>query len=264
LKILTLNTHSLHGENCFMNCHILCKKIAEELPDIIALQEVNQYMNDKTAPKIERHIAIGEVPIKESNFALYIQKILTAMHLDYRFCWLGMKKGYDRFDEGLAVFSKAPVKETRSLLLTNTKDYNNFKKRMALLTETEDGIFINCHLGWEGDLEEPFEGQLRRINACYNFKKPMYLLGDFNVSPQSEGYKKITDMGWNDTFILAEVKKGEATISGKIDGWEENSGKLRIDYIFANKIVSVKKSEVLFDGEDAPQISDHFGVMITV
>ncbi|MBQ7985741.1 MAG: hypothetical protein IJ304_00540, partial [Clostridia bacterium] len=157
MKILTLNTHSLAGSNNHQNCHILCSVIEKERPNIVALQEVNQYMEKERVPVCCGHIPVGEIPIKESNFALSMQKILTAMKLNYQFSWLGMKKGYDKFDEGLAIFSKAPVKEAKSLLLSNTADYNNFKKRMALLVETEDGIFVNCHLGWENDTEEPFD-----------------------------------------------------------------------------------------------------------
>lgn len=263
MKILTLNTHSLHSSNNHENCHILCRLIEKERPDIIALQEVNQYMDKDIVPVICGHVGVGEIPIKESNFALSMQKILTALKLDYQFSWLGMKKGYDKFDEGLAIFSISPIKEAKSLLLSDTADYNNFKKRMALIAETEEAIFINCHLGWENDPEEPFASQLKRINACFNFKKQMYLMGDFNVSPKSSGYKKITSSGWYDTFFKAEETVGEATISGEIDGWEKNRENLRIDYIFSNMDVSVKKSQVLFDGKNMPRISDHFAVMVS-
>ena len=250
--------------NNLANCHILCREIEKERPDIIALQEVNQYMEKSDVPFVRGHVPVGEVPVKESNFALLMQKILKAMKIDYEFCWLGMKKGYDKFDEGLAVFSKAPIKEAKSLLLSNTSDYNNFKKRMALLVETQDGVFVNCHLGWDNDPEEPFDNQVRRINACQNFKKKMYLMGDFNVAYGSHGYKMITSSGWYDTCLLAEERKGEATISGKIDGWEKNRESLRIDYIFSNKKIRVKRYEVLFDGIKTPQISDHFAVMISL
>lgn len=263
MKILTLNTHSLAEKKDSANCHILCGVIEKERPDIVALQEVNQYMDRECVPYVKGHVPVGEIPLKESNFALSVHKVLSAMKLDYQFSFLGMKKGYDKFDEGLAVFSLSPIKEAKSLLLSNTADYNNFKKRMALLTETEDGIFINCHLGWENDSEEPFKNQVKRLNECFNFKKPMYLMGDFNVPPGSSGYKMITASGWIDTFCMARQRIGEATIKGGIDGWKENRASLRIDYVFANKNIEVKKSEVLFDGENTPQISDHFGIMVS-
>lgn len=264
MKLLTLNTHSLHSENSQAYCQILCNTIREELPDVVALQEVNQFMNSSGVFLNDSYVAAGDVPIKEGNYAVLIHEILKEMNLRYNFCWMGMKKGYDKFDEGLAIFSRAPIKEAKSLLLSNTADYNNFKKRMALLVETDFGVFINCHLGWEHDLEEPFQNQLIRINACQNFKKEMYLMGDFNVRASGEGYERITSSGWHDTFCLAEEKCGEATVSGKIDGWEKNGGNLRIDYIFTNKKKSVKKSQVLFDGKKEPKISDHFGVMVTI
>ena len=264
LKILTLSTHSLHSENNLANCHILCDLIGRELPDIVALQEVNQNISGEVSVTISGHIPVGEVLLKEGNFALCMQRILLGLKLNYQFSWLGMKKGYDRFDEGLAIFSRHPVKEAKSMLLTNTSDYNNFKKRMALIVETDMGVFACCHLGWEDDCEESFDRQVLRVSACQNFKKNVYLMGDFNVTPKSRGYEKIISKGWQDTFFLAEEKIGEATVSGKIDGWEKNRSDMRIDYIFANKKIPVKKSEVLFSDEKLPKISDHFGVMVTL
>lgn len=261
MKLLTLNTHSLNSENNLANCQLLCNKIAEELPDIVALQEVNQLIEDNTF--VSGGIPVGEIRVKESNFAHLMQKNLSERKLGYQYCWLGMKKGYDRFDEGLAIFSKAPVREIKSLLLSDTQDYNNFKKRMALCLETDFGMFINCHMGWERDIEEPYDNQLKRINACQNFKKNIFLLGDFNVSEESEGYKKITDSGWYDTFFMADETCGRKTVSGKIDGWEKNDTGLRIDYIFSNKNIPVKESRVIFDGKCEPRISDHAGVMVT-
>ena len=263
LKILTLNTHSLADGNTLENCHILCGVIEKERPDIIALQEVNQFMDKERVSHIKGHIPVGEIPLKESNFALFMHEILAAMKVKYEFSWLGIKKGYDKFDEGLAVFSKYAIKEAKSILLSDTSDYNNFKKRMALFTETEKGVFINCHLGWEDDAEEPFSNQVKRLNTCFNSEKKMYLMGDFNVPPGSDGYKMLTKSGWRDTFFMAEKRTGEATIKGKIDGWENNGERLRIDYIFANRDIKAEKTEVLFDGKKTPQISDHFGVMIS-
>lgn len=230
----------------------------------MALQEVNQNASDQVSATISGHIPVGEVLLKESNFALLMQNILLEKGLNYQFSWLGIKKGYDRFDEGLAIFSKSTVKEAKSLLLTNTSDYNNFKKRMALIMETDMGVFACCHLGWEDDAEEPFDRQVLRLNACQNFNKNVYLMGDFNVTPKSRGYERIISKGWQDTFLLAEERIGEATVSGKIDGWEKNDSDMRIDYIYANKKIPVKKSEVLFSGENLPKISDHFAVMATL
>ena len=246
------------------NCHILCSKIAEEMPDVIALQEVNQRIETQVAHSVPGFVGVGEIPLKESNFALSMQKILVAMGKNYSFSWLGIKKGYEKFDEGVSIFSKSPIKEARSKLISNTADYNNFKKRMALFVEHEIGVFCSCHLGWENDPEEPFDAQLRRLGTGFESKKPTYLMGDFNISDTSQGYNRLTSTGWYDTFCMAEKISGCATISGKIDGWDKNSENLRIDYIFSNTEIAVKRSEILFDGKKDPVISDHFGVMVTI
>ncbi len=50
----------------------------------------------------------------------------------------------------------------------------------------------------------------------------------------------------------------------KIDGWEQNTEKLRIDFIFVPEGVQVKKYQRIFDGIDSPIISDHYGVEIEI
>jgi len=263
LKLLTLNTHSLHSKNDLANCQVLCDFMEKELPDVVALQEVNQNITENVSKTVLGHIPTGDVPLKDGNFALFLQENLIAKNLHYEFSWLGIKRGYDRFDEGIALFSRIPVKEVKNMLLTDITDYNNFKKRMALIMETETGVFVNCHLGWEDDMEEPSQKQISRLLSCNNFKKDVYLMGDFNFTSKSIGYETTISSGFYDTFSLAEKRVGEATVSGKIDGWEENGEDMRIDYIFANKKTPVVESRVVFSGKKLPKISDHFGVMIS-
>lgn len=263
MKLLTLNTHSLHSKNNLANCQVLCDFIEKELPDIVALQEVNQEVGEKISTTVSGYIPAGDVPLKDGNFAHFLQENLMAKKLCYEFSWLGMKQGYGRFDEGLAIFSRNSLKEVTNMLLTDTANYFNFKKRMALIAETDTGVFVNCHLGWEDDGEEEYNKQIARLISCNNFKKDVFLMGDFNITPDSNSYETIMSSGFYDTFSLAEKKIGEVTVSGKIDGWEKNTQDKRIDYIFANKKIPVKESRVVFSGKSHPVISDHFGVMIS-
>ncbi|MGC2952040.1 hydrolase, partial [Enterococcus faecium] len=51
-----------------------------------------------------------------------------------------------------------------------------------------------------------------------------------------------------------------ATVVKKIEGWEQNTQKLRIVFIFVPEGMQVKKYQRIFDWIDSRFISDHYGV----
>jgi maltose 6'-phosphate phosphatase len=65
-----------------------------------------------------------------------------------------------------------------------------------------------------------------------------------------------------DTFVTSEKQIGSYTVSKAIDGWNDNQGSLRIDYIFATKEFVPETYQVMFDGISGPVVSDHFGVAV--
>ena len=67
--------------------------------------------------------------------------------------------GYDKYDEGMAIFSKNPIHSSCVFNLSNTNDYHNWKTRKALGIHTEKGWFFTVHMGWWKDEEEPFKAQ---------------------------------------------------------------------------------------------------------
>lgn len=83
-----------------------------------------------------------------------------------------------------------------------------------------------------------------------------------------EGYDLIKKSGFYDTYELAKEKDSGITVEGIIDGWRdkiENPDTLkgmRIDHIWCKNQCSVRSYHVIFNGQNAPVISDHFGVMI--
>lgn len=70
-------------------------------------------------------------------------------------------------------------------------------------------------------------------------------MGDFNNPANTKGYQAILDskLLLRDTYAEADVKEGENTIEADIDGWEGNKDALRIDFIFATKILCRKQAE---------------------
>ena len=109
MKILTLNTHSLLEENQQQKLAWFVEGILKEKPDIIAMQEVNQTAN---AAFMELELLEGQYPIpgcmqiRADNYAALVASRLRKAGIDCYWAWLPVKRGYDRYDEGITVPGK--------------------------------------------------------------------------------------------------------------------------------------------------------------
>ena len=174
-----------------------------------------------------------------------------------------------RSDEGMAVFSRAPITAAENLLLSQINDYNNWKTRRALGICAEDVWYYTVHLGWWKDEEEPFADQWNILAAAAGAKPLAFLLGDFNseADVRGEGYDLILRSGWQDTYRLARQRDDGYTVVQAIDGWRDApdaAAKKRIDQIWCSQTVPVHSSRVVFGGKQEPRVSDHAGVLIEV
>lgn len=240
--------------------------VEKELPDIIALQEVNQTIGGAKVSLVEElYVPVQDSEIREDNYALNVIKKLSNAGHEYFWTWLKIKKSYNKFEEGLAVLSKYPIEELNIALLSNTADFNNWKKRMTLGVKAFNTWFYNVHMGWFEDDEEPFSFQWKRLEFAIKDKENVFLMGDFNCDAKvkGEGYSLVLNSGFYDLYMLADKKDDGITVRGKIDGWEETDRR-RIDYVFSKRKIKVKSSYVVFNGEDFPVVSDHFGVLTEI
>ncbi len=179
----------------------------------------------------------------------------------------------------MALLSKKPIARVQQFLTSKTDDYENWKTRRILGIQPEGSSdwFFTVHMGWWNDEEEPFVDQWKCIQET--LKDPKYregtiwLMGDFNSQDdvRGEGYDLVLKSGWKDTYLLAEEKDDGITVAEEIDGWREADGRSkaaknekRLDYIFCNTQEEVRTSNVICNGKNAPVVSDHYGVMITV
>ena len=277
MKLLTLNTHSLIEPDYEAKRKIFVDFIAREQPEVFALQEVNQ---TAAAP------LLGEIParyypcsgntvlLKADNHAAAVARMLEEAGCAYHWSWLPAKIGYDRYDEGMAVFSRAPITAAENLLLSQINDYNNWKTRRALGICAGDVWYYAVHMGWWKDEEEPFKAQwetfLKNTKSLMEKKETsLWVMGDFNspASVRGEGYDLVRVSGFKDTWDLAEKKDAGFTAPPKIDGWKEAEGKspeqgMRIDYIWHWGDINIEESRVLCNGKREPAVSDHYAVMI--
>lgn len=282
MKLITLNCHSLEEPDYEEKLSLFCAAIRKERPHIIALQEVNQ---TRTAPVADpSRLALSgyisctgrfpdeeaAVPVLADNHALRAAELLA--HMGYSWTWVPAKVGYDRYDEGLALFTCFPVLDTYQFLITDIQDYHNWKTRKALgirvSTPTGPQQFFSLHMGWWNDEEEPFIRQWERLTSRLSElpPDPVWLMGDFNSQAHipDEGYTLISRQGWTDTYQAAVCRDSGITVAHTIDGWrdgEEVAG-MRIDYIFTNSPARIQSSRVIFNGAPYPVVSDHFGIMV--
>lgn len=201
--------------------------------------------------------------------AAAVARMLEEAGCAYHWSWLPAKIGYDRYDEGMAVFSRAPITAAENLLLSQINDYNNWKTRRALGICAGDVWYYAVHMGWWKDEEEPFADQWNILAAAAGAKPLAFLLGDFNseADVRGEGYDLILRSGWQDTYRLARQRDDGYTVVQAIDGWRDApdaAAKKRIDQIWCSQAVPVHSSRVVFGGKQEPRVSDHAGVLIEV
>jgi len=280
MKLMTFNTHSLHGDAPRREIDELCGVILRERPDVVALQEVNQRADSEEADMCftegyyRAATCVSPIPIKRDNFALGLFWELAMKGRAYYFTWLPIKRGYGMFDEGLAFLTLRPIYASCGFYISERQDYNDWKTRMALLIELQGSklSFCNVHTSRYDDRDEPFYEQWKRLTEKISQKERIFIMGDLNnpAEVSGEGYDRVLESGFYDLYRSSDIKEGYPyTVSGNIDGWREKNDSQqdkRIDFIFSSFIppndgISYKTA---LDGMDGEAVSDHFGVLVDI
>ncbi len=283
MKLITLNTHSLLEENYETKLRDFVDVVIKEEPDIFALQEVNQSLLMQI---VEGQDMFGyvestgmDVSIREGNHALSVAELIKKAGKQYYWTWVPIKKGYKTFEEGLALFSKYQITETREFYVSKTNDYNNWRSRMVLGIKNDKYVntwFFSAHFGWWDDEKDPFYYQWDVADSTIKEiigEDLCYIMGDFNSPDRvpNQGFDYVKNTGWYDTWEMAEYKDSGLTVDHVIDGWHDRvdiesveANGMRLDYIWCNKKVNVKTSEVVFNGKKYNVVSDHYGVMVDI
>ncbi len=276
-----MNTHSLVESDFETKREWFAEMILKEQPDILAMQEVNQTAAAEALPPEQlagyvRCEGAAKVVIREDNYAAWLAQRLREGGLEYDWSWLPAKLGYDKYDEGMAVFSIRPIEKTEQFFTSKSQDYHNWKTRKVLGVQSGGVWYYTVHMGWWDDDEEPFVSQWSRLEERLHYKKqeskPVWLLGDFNSSAKvrNQGYDMVRLSDWRDTYVDAMNKDHGFTVGTVIDGWRERASELttekapgmRLDYIFTSRPVNVISSRVICNGLNYEVVSDHYGVMI--
>lgn len=269
MNVLTLNTHSWMEENPEGKLKQLAETILEKEYDVIALQEVNQRIDARPAIVGDLYCPVSDHRIHEDNFALRLVELLEVKDVEYYWTWTFSHIGYNQFHEGLAILSKHPILP-RDFLISVCDDAASARRRVLLTGVTEiEGTMVTIANGhyswWSEDLSEGFFPEWQATeNVLKEHSYPLILMGDFNNPAGSSGYQLMTNspLGLKDTYVSSEKQIGSYTVAKAIDGWSENKGELRIDYIFTTSELQAEVYQVMFDDRSAPVVSDHFGVSV--
>lgn len=278
MKILTLNTHSLQEENYLQKLDWFVEGILREKPDIIAMQEVNQ---TASAGDIDPELLEGQYPvpgfvrIRQDNHAAQVAHRLRQAGIDCSWAWLPIKRGYGKYDEGVAILSLGrSIRCLDQFPISRIRDYENWRTRAVLGVQVEglEDWFYTVHMGRWDDETEAFPQQWKVLNCCIASKRlcgQVWLMGDFNAPDAIPGqsYDLITACGWIDTWRTARQQDSGSTVPGVIDGWPVTpetirQDGMRLDYIWCSRKTEIHSSRTAFNGHSEPVVSDHFGVMI--
>lgn len=208
--------------------------------------------------------------IRKDNHIYNIVKTLREKGVRYHWTWLPIKKGYDRYDEGIGIMSLSPIKDTKIITVSSMDDYSNWKTRKIVGIRTEEAPeewFYSVHFGWWEDEDDTFEAQWNKAQSCWAEDDKIWIMGDFNnpAEIRGEGYDLLKKCGWTDSYVCAEKKDNGFTVEEVIDGWKDkikDTSGMRLDQIWCNKKIQVKSSKTVFNGKDYPVVSDHYGVLI--
>lgn len=269
MKFISLNTHSWMEENPIEKLKGIAEFIMTHEVEMIALQEVNQKIEAPISDTSATFCSLEEqVPIKEDNYAKLLVEYLEEKGYTYYWGWACSHIGYDIYEEGSAVLSKNPFK-SESLLVSPTNDMTDYHTRQILLARFEEFemplTVASCHFSWWSDNQaEGFYYEWQQLlKIIQNERGQVLMFGDFNTPAhlRSEGYDLVKET-MMDMFELADKKQGSYTVDQTIDGWSDNTEKLRIDFGFVLKPIDVLSYQVIFNGMTGPIVSDHLGIMI--
>ncbi|WP_256384469.1 endonuclease/exonuclease/phosphatase family protein [Photobacterium toruni] len=265
MKLLTLNTHSWQEDKQLQKLEIVAQAIIDQNCDVIALQEVNQH---QLSGVVNESIYSNSL-VHTDNYGYLLQQKLAELGHNYQLTWDFVHQSYEVYQEGLAFLSRLPIIEHQVIDLNDNYNESNWKHRRAVRIKVayqqQELDFYNCHCGWWNDEESSFSEHLNRITATLS-SRLSFLLGDFNNPShvRHQGYDYALQCHLLDCYTMAESRDTGITVVKNIDGWQQNSQALRLDYIFSNQQLAVKQHQVIFNGHFYDVVSDHFGVITEV
>ena len=254
LKVITYNTHQME---MYAKAHQnrVIRYLQRQDADVVCLQEVDVYKDDKYLTLPEMRKALAKYPYTYFDFKIHNK----------------------RHQYGIAVFSKYPLINKNTIRYTsrgNISNYcdvvvgkdtlrlfnNHLESNKLTITDFPDtlesgAIKESAHRISDklGSARAIRHEQARAIRQEIDSSPyPVIVAGDFNATPLSYTYLKIRGTDLRDCFLESSIGKWGATLTKRHIG-------IRIDYVLCSK--SLHPAEVRIDKLN---YSDHYPVKATI
>lgn len=170
---------------------------------------------------------------------------------------LWKKERFELKDAGYFRLSSAPDKKSLGWDITGCPRICVFV-RLREKNEGREFVFFNTHFGFSDNCQIKSARLIReRVKPFENL--PVFITGDFNMTPDTAGYKEMT-------CFLTDVNKVTANdFRATYHGYHpEKNKKGHIDYCFINGNVKAVSQRLLDQTFDGKYPSDHFGLETAV
>ncbi len=142
---------------------------------------------------------------------------------------------YQDGEYGLMVLSKTPIENVKIEELPAHENKEEWPERNIVLSlESGGDIFVVTHIiarKWRHgqDLSKTQDAQMAALTQFVKREKPDFVLGDFNIKPDSQAYKDfVTRSGYEDSFGSPLLNRDSVTFP------DIHGEARRIDYIFSS------------------------------
>lgn len=249
MKLMTYNikyANENDGENSWSNRkEWITDQIQFYEPDILGVQEAVKSQLDHFTENIENYqvLGVGREGEDKGEFSAILFN----------------KEKFEVIDSNTFWLSETPEKSSKGwdAAYNRVCTYGLFQNK-----ETGKKFYVfNTHFDHVGETARLESSKLiiEKIRKLNKEELPVFLMGDFNLEPEKAGIQIILDY-LEDSHEEAAFTFGP---SGTFNGYNFSEPVTRrIDYIFINDKVEVKKYAVLSDSKDLKYPSDHLPVMI--
>jgi endonuclease/exonuclease/phosphatase family metal-dependent hydrolase len=220
-RILTYNVHRCLGTDGQLSPARIADVIAAYEPDVVALQEVD--VGRARTGGVDQAHAIA---------------LALGMHMHFH---ASMRVHQEEY--GNAILTRRPSHLVKAAALPGLAKKPALEPRGALWASVNIGgtdvQVINTHLGLRR------HERLAQIDALLgphwlghrSCREPVILLGDFNASPRSRAYQRLTSHLW-DAQAAPQLARPKATFPSRLP-------MLRIDHVFVSRSVRVLRVETV-------------------
>ncbi len=220
-RILTYNVHRCLGTDGRLSPSRIADVIAAYEPDVVALQELD--VGRARSGGIDQAHAIAQA----LGMQVHFHASLRVLEEEY----------------GNAILTHRPSRLVKAAALPGLSHKPNLEPRGALWASIGLGgaevQVINTHLGLRrherlAQIDALLGPQWLGHQAC---REPVILLGDFNATPRSRAYQRLTAHLW-DAQAQTNLSQPKATFPSRLP-------MLRLDHVFVSRSIRVIRVETV-------------------